>query len=170
MGTTSSSNSAATYTFLSSTTLNSPATNVTFSSIPQIYTDLIVITNGKMNVAGTQNIYYRFNPGSGGTYSDWFFYANGSSVLSGSHTNGTYGLVGDFSDTQSLHIGQIMGYSNTNMMKTVLARYGNVSDAIIVVNLLWQSNTAISTLEVSLGGSTNFASGTVVSLYGIQAA
>ena len=58
---------AATYTPIASITLGAATSSVTFSSIPQTYTDLIVIFNGRTD--GDENTNLQFNSDTTNNYS-----------------------------------------------------------------------------------------------------
>ena len=119
--------------------------------------------------SGIGNIYLRFNPGTGGTYSDTFIYGTGSSALAGRHNNFTYGLVGDQSNTSSMLVCDIMNYSNSSVYKQTLFKYADISDALLSGVMMWSSTAAVTSLEVSVPG-LSFSSGSTFTLYGIKAA
>ena len=163
---------AVTYEPISTTTLTSAQSSVTFGNggtLPQTYTDLVLIVNSSKTTSGIGNIYLRFNPGTGGTYSDTFIYGTGSSALAGRHNNFTYGLVGDQSNTLSTLVCDVMNYSNSSVYKQTLFKYGDTSDAFLSGIMMWSSTAAVTSLEVSIPGYS-FASGSTFTLYGIKAA
>jgi hypothetical protein len=70
-----------TYEPIASQTLGSAVSSVTFSSIPQNYTDLILVVNYGIS-ANNFGARIRFNGDTGSNYSDSFIYGTGSSALS----------------------------------------------------------------------------------------
>lgn len=69
----------ATYESIETTTLGSAAANITFSSIPSTYTDLVVVYTLKAETASA-DIYMRFNSDSGSNYSNTILWGNGTSA------------------------------------------------------------------------------------------
>lgn len=157
-----------TYTLIASSTLGSSGT-VTFSSIPQTYTDLIVVAAGTST--GNGQISLRFN-GVTNSYSTTTLTGDGSSAGSTRETAATYMQLGYWnyftSGTYSSGYAHIFDYANTTTFKTVLSRMGNTGTGIGASVGLWRSTAAITSVEV-LPASYNFASGTTVKLYGIEA-
>ena len=70
-----------TYTPIASQTLGSAAASVTFSSIPQGYTDLIIVMNGTTST--NENTYMRYNSDSSSLYSVTYVGGDGSTASSG---------------------------------------------------------------------------------------
>ena len=163
---------ATTYTPISTQTLGSNQTSITFSSIAATYTDLKLVLSGLVQ----GDVYIRFNSDTGTNYSQTILGVNSSNIgsaLSGraSNTSIIYSdFYGGFANTYPTQISwDIMNYSNTTTYKTVLGRAGIVSTqpAINQAVMLWRSTSAIN--AISLAGGT-FSTGLVVTLYGIKAA
>lgn len=158
-----------TYTPIATTTLGSAGT-VTFSSIPSTYTDLIITVNGK--ASGNGQVALRFN-GVTNSYSTTTVYGNGSAAGSARETAATYMQLGylNYFDTtnQAMAICHIMNYANTTTYKTVLCRMDNAALAAGASVGLWRYTNAITSVEVR-AAAYDFASGTVVSLYGVKSA
>lgn len=160
-----------TYTPIATTTLGSAAASYTFSSIPSTYTDLVLIIGGS-NVSGDQGIVTQVGNGSidtGSNYSTTYLLGNGSSASSGRASNDTSIIAGRMDANPSTSIIHYMNYSNTTTYKTVLGR-GNDGTYVIQHVGLWRSTAAINTIKVYNLSSVNFATGTVITLYGIAAA
>jgi hypothetical protein len=113
----------------------------------------------------------RFNGVSTGSlYSVTRLLGNGSAASSSRATSQNQMQLGEIATTQSTDIIQVMNYSNTTTFKTVLDRSGNV-DGFLKANVgLFQSTSAITSIEVFSGGGYNYPIGSVFSLYGIKAA
>lgn len=157
---------AATYTPIASITLGANATSVTFSSIPQTYTDLIVIFNGRTD--GDENTNLQFNSDTGNNYSVTALYGNGSTVTSNRQSNvGSIGLGGisSGSDEQGTVIVQIMNYANTTTNKTVISRANN--STYVQLRAGTRRNTEAITAITIKADSTTFLSGATFDLYGI---
>jgi hypothetical protein len=156
-----------TYTPISTQTLTSAAASVTFTGIPQNYTDLVLIVTGTRNSASLDLLRYQFNGDAGTNYSRTFIIGNGSTASSSRSTNQTFGYAGDMSNSViSNHIIHFMNYSNTTTFKTVLTR-GNKSDAYTEAEVnLWRNTAAINSIFLSPGG-VNFNADCTFTLYGI---
>lgn len=153
------------------TTTNSSTLTVTFSSIPQTYTDLVLVLGNANSVANNDDLFCRFNSDSGGNYSDTDVYGNGTSALSAQHSNYTGGKLIYITQTGNSNvITHIMNYSNTTTYKTMLVRDNNASNAVAERIIVWRNTAAISTIALSIPTSTAFASGCTFTLYGIAAA
>jgi hypothetical protein len=160
---------AATYTPIASVTLNATASSITFSSIPQTYTDLVIVTSGTSS--GGAQITARFN-GATTNYSSTNLSGNGSTTFSGVFTGLTYIQLGYhdyFTTGQANAITQIMNYANTTTNKNILNRTNNAAVGVGLSIGLWRSTAAITTIELLPLNST-WGSGTTFDLYGILGA
>lgn len=162
---------AKTYEPIITQTLSASALIVYLSVIPQTYTDLILIINGKL-VSGADNIALRFNGDSSALYSETYLSGNGSAIGSGRDANLTYGLVSTTNTSDGMNIINIMNYSNTTTYKTMLSKAGTAASYSQLWSTLWRSTSAITSisLQIGAGGTLSFASGTTFNLYGIKAA
>lgn len=160
----------ATYSLIASNTVTGSAvSSVAFNSIPQTFTDLILICNN-LTESTNQQGYIRFNGDSGSNYSRTLMYGDGTSAVSFRQTNQS-GLNVGMSSTapgQTI-IMNIMDYSNSTTFKTVLDRQTNTGTTQALV-YLWRSTSAISSLTInSFDGSNSISVGSKFRLYGIQA-
>jgi len=161
-----------TYTPIATQTLGSAAASVTFSSIPQGYTDLILVCNIAQS-SGNNSLRYRFNGDTGSNYSDTYLTGNGTTAASGrdtSQTSGTSYVTGS-TTIETSYILQFMNYSNSTTYKTVLSRSNRANSEVAADVGLWRSTSAINSISLAMGGSfptNNFATGSTFSLYGIQ--
>jgi hypothetical protein len=178
---------AITYEPIATTTLGSAAANISFTSISQTYTDLVIVAS----VRGTtgNHLYARWGNSaydSGTNYSNTAMYArrNGTNTAEefGSERNSnfsyarltpfTYG-VPSAASTFGTTIINIQNYANTTTYKTALARAsttGNVAYAGTETTVvLWRSTSAINQIQFSLP-SGNLEIGTTITLYGIASA
>ena len=161
-----------TYEPIATQTLGTAAANITFSSIPSTYTDLVLIVSAKTNTAAAQ-IYMTINGDSGSNYSRTVLYGTGSSAASTRNSNQTvlfadyYGIMNttDF-NTDTFHF---MNYSNTTTFKTVLGRTNLAASGVDAIAHLWRSTAAINSILVG-NYSYNFSVGSTFTLYGIKAA
>jgi hypothetical protein len=162
--------SSTTYVPIATQTLGSANANITFSSIPQTYTDLIVVFNGSST--GTAQYFMQVGNGSidtGSNYSTTGMTGNGSSAVSLGYTNDSVGIRADLYATAGGNIKQtifqIQNYSSTATNKSILVRSSlPVSESVACIGL-WRSNSAINTLRLTT--TSTFSTGATVSLYGI---
>ena len=147
----------------------------TFSSIPQTYTDLVLIMNFANSTAAADTR-VQFNGDTGTNYSYSYLAGSGTSASSGRGTNGTSiqfsnGPIGS-TTTNETAIMQIMNYSNTATYKSTLTRV-NVADgayAGVGANVgLWRSTSAITSLTFAMS-TGNLTSSSTFTLYGVKAA
>jgi hypothetical protein len=159
---------AATYTPIASITLGADASSVTFSSIPQTYTDLVLVTTGTST--SSQQICLRFNDATT-NYSSTILSGTGSAARSVRYTDLTYMFFGYdayFTSGQANSISHIMNYSNTTTFKTVLDRSNNAATGTGLSVGLSRSTSAVTKIEV-VANTGSWGSGTTFNLYGIQA-
>jgi hypothetical protein len=172
-----------TYEPIATQTLGSAVADVTFSSIPSTYTDLVVIANVQGQSNGC-NIQIWFNgDGSGTNYSYTNLYYSGSSALSNRGTNaakinfGTNGGQPFASASQfAINIYNIQNYSNTTTFKTALGTTrspnggylgnGELDQAVG----LWRNTNAITSISIGVDNSKTMQIGSTFTLYGIKAA
>tara|TARA_R110000868_G_scaffold400297_1_gene674583 strand:- start:182 stop:676 length:495 start_codon:yes stop_codon:yes gene_type:complete len=159
-----------TYEPISSTTLGSSQTNLTFSSIPGTYTDLIIIYQAKSSTTGF-DAYMRFNADAGANYSATYASGNGSAGESGRQANNTgilldnYGAV--FTTAFNMTRINVMNYANTTTYKTALMRSDYAASGTDMIVGMWRNTAAITSITI-VGSS--FATGSTFTLYGITAA
>lgn len=157
-----------TYVALATQTLGSATASVTFSSIPQGYTDLVLIITGTVSSEGA--VRFQCNGDTATNYSTTLLYGNGSSALSGRAANQNFGAVGRIGTVVSNSIIHFMNYSNTTTNKTVISR-GNTSNLFITAQAtLWRATpAAITSIVLTPENAANWDSGSTFSLYGIAA-
>jgi hypothetical protein len=155
-----------TYTPIASQTLSTSAPSVTFSSIPQGYTDLVLVFNGTITSASLYRC--QLNGDTGSNYSRTQLQGDGSSASAGNAANISTMQLGYIGTTaQSNVITQFMNYSNSTTNKTVLSRNNNAADQVGAWVNLWRNTSAITSIVLSQA-SGDFASGSTFTLYGIQ--
>ena len=161
-----------TYTLIAGTTLSATATNVTFSSIPATYTDLIIVGNYTFNSSDRAFVWY--NGDTGNNYSQTFLYGNGTSALSTSNINYGAGYIDNVASAGSgesvafnMHY---MDYANTTTFKTALARLSHPDKNASLCAQLWRSTAAINQIAFRGASGGSFSIGSTFKLYGIEAA
>ena len=160
-----------TYTPVASQTLSSSASSVTFSSIPQDYTDLVLVIQTSIN-SGANDTWLQFNSDGGNNYSRTKVAGNGTSATSfrGSNADAYYG-VGNIGTGWMTSTNHIMNYSNSTTYKTVLIRdAGTVGNGVTAEVGLWRNTAAITSITVGVAATYTMSAGTTITLYGIKAA
>ena len=164
---------AKTYEPISTQTLGSTTATVTFSSIPQTYTDLVLIISAASSVV--QDPIIRLNSDTASNYSFTTLTGNGTSASSARGSNQTsmgQNYFGSDSTTlgENARVIQFLNYSNTNMYKQIICRggRGNTDGLTFLVNT-WINTAAITSISFHTGSGT-YSVGSTFTLYGIAAA
>jgi hypothetical protein len=164
-----------TYTLIQKTTLTTSAASITFSSIPQTFTDLVVKVSARTTYASPygEGIYLSFNglstnmtrrrlyglgSGSGGSDSAANSYASYTSAAS--QTANTFG-------NSELYI---PNYTSSNYKSSSLdgVAENNAAEAAMLLNAnLWSSTAAINSITLTPETGSSFVQYSSVSLYGV---
>ena len=159
----------ATYEPIASTTLGTAAADITFSSIPGTYTDLVLVLYGGFATT-TSDLYTQFNSDTGTNYSNTDLRGNGSAAASSGTSSVAYIRHNQNTvDSPSTWVIQVMSYANTNVFKTALSAFASAGNGVERSVGLWRSTNAITDIKVYTS-SGNLSSGFTASLYGIKAA
>ena len=147
---------------------------VTFSSIPQTYKSLQIRTNAiYSNTNG--DVRLQLNGDTGANYARHILVGNGSAVSAAGTASADmiilagYNVVGSTTDP-SVSILDIHDYASTSKYKTVRnfgGKDSNGSGNALLTSGLWMSTSAINSITIYTS-SYNFATGTTISLYGIN--
>jgi hypothetical protein len=161
-----------TYIPIATQTLTAAVASVTFSNIPNTYTDLVVIINAGGSV--NTNISMRFNGDSASNYSITAIAGDGT-ASSNRRTSQTAMRLDENAYTgttlaASNLIVSIMNYANTTTYKTVLSRSNNAAVGTSAIVGLWYA-TAAAINQVAINSvSGNWITGSSFTIYGIKAA
>ena len=161
-----------TYTPLATTTTSGSAANYTFTSISGAYTDLVIVVNGGGST--TADLYVRLNGDTGSNYSSTLLSLDNVTAVSGRYSNATAMRLtdgGSLSNTLGAtnQILNIINYANTTTYKSVMSRTNRAAGGLDFFVGLWRSTSAITTVLLYPGSGT-FLDGTTLTLYGIVAA
>jgi len=161
-----------TYVALATTTISGTSTNsITFSSIPQGYTDLVLVTNLN-NIGGVAVLRGQINGDTATNYSSTALNGDGSSASSGrqSNVNAFYMTYqGHVNSTKGVGIYNFPNYSNTTTFKTVLSRSSNASIGVDAIVSTWRSTAAITSITILNDRAEYWTAGSTFSIYGIKA-
>jgi hypothetical protein len=157
------------YEVISTQTLGSAAASVTFSSIPQTYTDLVLVVSHDVTADAVSGV--QFNGDTASNYSATYMWGQGALALSARETSAAsaFAFYGSAASGFATAIIQVMNYSNTTTYKTFLSRESDAAIEALAVAGLWRSTAAITSM-VLLRRSGNFDVGSTFTLYGIKAA
>jgi hypothetical protein len=160
-----------TYEPIQTQTVGTAVAAVTFSSIPQTYTDLIVIADADLT-SGGHDLRLRFNADSGTNYSRTILYGNGTSPLAtrNNSTNNIISAAFGGTNSGSYTTINVMNYSNSTTNKTTLQRGGYTGSIDSLTVGLWRNTAAITEIECGNTGATTWVVGSTFTLYGIKAA
>jgi hypothetical protein len=163
-----------TYTPIATQILNANTASVTFSSIPQNYTDLVFVANmrSSKNTSTSDTTSVRFNNDSGSNYSNTNLYGI-SSVVTNRRSNDAQWFSGEMaSDTATANvytpiIYNIMNYANTTTFKTIINRGSNTTEPYVGTSVcLYRSTSAITAITI-YPANGDFVAGSSFNLYGI---
>jgi hypothetical protein len=163
---------AVTYEVISKNVLGSNTSSITFSTIPQTYTDLVMIINGGNTDAVQPGI--RFNGDSGSNYSRQNVTGNGATAAATAGQNDSLIQFGWDAYLTSAYtynaVINVPNYSSTNTTKAVLGRSNNANTGSTLTVGAWRSTSAITSMTLLQSyGSGLFLTGTTFTLYGIKA-
>lgn len=160
-----------TYVQLDKVTVGSSTANISFTSIPQGYTDLICIMNSTRSLGG-YNLGLRINSDSGNSYSETYLEGDGSTYIGGANTDTNTmriaAIQGGFGTDLTTVVINLQNYTNTSTYKTVLTRYSQASTIVGSSVGLWRSQSAITSIQIGSFSSAQFLTGSTFSLYGIK--
>jgi hypothetical protein len=161
----------ATYEPIATTTLaNSTTAEVTFSSIPSTYTDLVLVLSTKQQSNTTVKL--QLNGDTASNYSYTRISGDGSSAASERGSN-LSSMPIHFSGTEwNNAIISFNNYKNTTTNKTVISRSNNPNLFTMAWVGLWRNTAAINSIKVTTDNLsvTYFTTGSTLTLYGIAAA
>jgi hypothetical protein len=157
-------------------TLGTAAASIEFTSIPQTFTDLVVVASLRSARAAVgDDIVFRYNGDTGSNYSFRSLAGTGSAVASGSSTLtvGYFGICAAANSTAntfgngSLYIPNYTGSTaKSSSSDSVGENNATAADQIILAQLYSQT-TAISSILIFSNTSSNLVAGSTISLYGI---
>jgi hypothetical protein len=162
---------ANTYTLIEAKTLNSTVSSVTFTSIPQTYTDLCILMSARSTTGSPDSSISEIN-GSTANLSSRYMFAVDSSITRGSSNEIV--LVGmSQSGTTANTFGNVQIYitnytsSQYKSMSIDSVSENNASNEAFrtLASGLWSNTSAISSIKLA---ASNFSSGSTLYLYGIK--
>lgn len=167
-----------TYTLIASNTLSSSAASITFSSIPNTYTDLVLHTSMRSIYSDT-SFQIELNNDTNSIYSYTDIRGDGSAATStrGSNNSNFFvrGLINRSAYTSNTFAtSQIYIPSYTASQNKPVSMYGvaenngTAAEFIVPIAGLFRSTAAISSIKLFQGGGDSLVSGSSFFLYGIK--
>lgn len=162
-----------TMTLIQHQELASSQASITFSSIPQTYTDLVLMVSGRFTTGTGGDLKIEFN-GSTTGYSHRQLFGNGTSASSSSGSGGYAGRVSP-SNTTANTFGNVQiyipnftsGNAKSWSVDTVDENNAAFASQNIIAGL-WTGTAAITSLVISdFGGALSFAQYSSATLFGI---
>jgi hypothetical protein len=161
------------YDSISTTTLGSTTTSITFSSIPATYTHLQVRLFAKDGAASLSSLAIRLNSDAGANYAYHRLYGDGTSVSASSSTGVTFGIIGVEENQFGATVIDILDYTNTNKYTVTRSLSGwdnNGSGWVGLWSSLWLNTAAVNTITLQSAAGNGFTQYTSAALYGIKRA
>jgi hypothetical protein len=153
-------------------TLGTAAASVEFTSIPQTFTDLVIVASVRNSGSGaSNNLFFRFN-GQDANRSYKMLYGSGTSALSTSDTKLEFGQIpasGATANTFSNGEAYVSNYSGSQnkSMSIMNVRENNIAASFLGMTAgLWTNTAAITSVLFTVNGD-NLVAGSTISLYGI---
>lgn len=162
-----------TYVPVATQTVGTAVSSVIFSSLPQNYTDLIVVVSASSTSSSDYGLRFTLNDDTASNYSVTALRGNGSSADSYRASSQSMGyLANDISASSSgiftPFIINLNNYSSGAVYKTVLNRAGSSNTDMGAWVNLWRSFNPITSLKFFCN-SGNIASGSTFTIYGVAA-
>jgi hypothetical protein len=164
-----------TLTKIATQTITGTPNAITFGSIPQTYTDLLIKSSSKRHASGGTGAMYVYFNGSNASVRSYSFYGNGTA--SGSSTLTTAGNIGEAGEIAESGWAStdlyICNYASTSVFKSYLSesfRSNNGANTYQdFCSGLYSSATAITSVTLyTANTATYFIAPSVFTLYGIK--
>jgi hypothetical protein len=160
-------------TLIETKTLGTAAASIEFTSIPQTFTDLVIMASGRSDrTPGFEDYIIAFN-GSSSNFSWRRLQGQGSGVASDSGTFGRLGQIDtDFATANTFgnltaYISNYTAATNKSVSIDMVTENNATLAFQEIMSLLWSNTAAISSFTLTTGNSQNFKIGTMISLYGV---
>jgi hypothetical protein len=152
-----------TYDLIASSILSTTTGDLTFSSIPDTYRDLVLVINAGQS--SSTNTRMRFNSNNTNVYNRVIMTGNGSTATSGTTANDTEIPITSSSANTFFCVVQIFDYSATDKHKALIARNNYPAAEVDARAGRWANTAAIN--SIYLFTSSVWPIGSTFYLYGI---
>ena len=151
------------------------ASSITFSSIPQTFTDLVLVLSGRTNRSTVySDILIKLNS-STANFTHRQLYGTGSSTASWTASAGYLGAISANTSTanthgsMSIYIPNYAGATAKSISADSVSENNATAAQAAIGAILWNSTTAITSVELYPDASASFQEFSSASLYGITA-
>jgi len=163
-----------TMTLIETKTLGAAAASIEFTSIPQTFTDLVILISGRtaraMQVIDGNRL--EFNSITTG-YATRLLFGDGSSAASNTDTNAAAGAsTGDSATANTfgnsaIYISNYTAATNKSYSSDGVSENNATISYQILSASLWSNTAAITSITIKSESASNYLIGTTVSLYGV---
>jgi hypothetical protein len=150
-------------------TLGSTSTSVTFSNIPQNYTDLKLVVSARSSATPAEGMYVSFN-GSASSFTGKYLLGDGTNATSGSlaqYVGSIFGAVGTsnvFNNTE-IYVPNYTSSNNKSFSVDNVAESNGTTGYQNIIAGLWSNTAAITSITLTC---TGFLTNSTFTLYGIS--
>jgi hypothetical protein len=160
-----------TYDAIKTYTFATNGTTLSWTSIPNTYTDLVLVGYVKNTTGNNYETFITYNGDTAGHYSQGFVINYNAALQAGQNLNINQLRPFKSGNSQwSSNQMNIMDYSATNKFKTSIGRTGDGTFATMLINGMWRSTSAINRIDITAESGSSFVAGTKFDLYGIASA
>jgi len=168
------------YQSISTVTVSSSVSSITFSAIPATFTHLQIraFCKATTNDSNVGSIFGRFNSDTGSNYARHFLNGSGTVVAAGASVSQTSmffgtGVNANQTSVFTANVIDILDYANTNKYKTTRSLSGvdvNAAGGFVqFMSGLWMNTAAVTSITI-LPAADDFAQYSSFALYGIKGA
>lgn len=164
---------ATTYEAIATATLSSPAASITFSSIPQTFTDLILKISARSSAAGTNWTFIGINGGSDSESTLLHVLNFGGSIYGQTYSSLRTPITNTSLTANTFSNNEIYFSDYTGATKKTISGDGvqesNTADYELQAAVYeWPYSAAITQLVLTTDGAVNFATNSSATLYGVK--
>ena len=155
---------------IESKTLGTAAASIEFTSIPQTFTDLVLLGSARNTATAADTILFSFNSSTTG-FTSRYLQGTGATSQTGTLDRFAANTVGgtDTSNTFSnfqIYIPNYAGSTNKSYSTDTVTENNSTTSFQTLIAGLWSNTSAITSITLG-SNSGNLAIGTIISLYGI---
>lgn len=160
---------ASTYDLISSSTVTSATTTVSFTSIPSTYTDLAISIHAKRDSGSPSNAFVRFNADSGNNYLRAVLHNTaGSTSVTGTRDTQS-GITIWLTTNFSVYNIEVYHYASSNKHKYSNYFAGSHDQLAGFYGFNWSNSGAVTSIDF-VTTSNNWDVGSTFSIFGIKGA
>lgn len=154
------------------------AASIDFNSIPQTYTDLMIVMSARnssnLGAGNGHDIKININgSGVGTSITNRILYGTGSSAASATNTSAQAGFTDANDETantfsnNSIYFPNYAGSTNKSFSIDTVVEHNSTNNIMGVLAGLWSNTAAITSLSFTMSSGGNFVQYSTASLYGI---